>query len=123
MKEVECPVQLTKANKILITSANSPGSYGKFIFYTKDNELRYIDCGSNNQEGVFMTFDDKVTAIHYDLSSSRHKEFGVGLANGDFMRVDIRDKNKPFIIKKSVFNVGGEIVDVSQTSTREYNAE
>ena len=123
MKEVECPVQLTKADKILITSANSPGNYGKFIFYTKDNELRYIDCGSNYQEGIFMTFDDKVTAIHYDLSSSRHKEFGVGLANGDFMRVDIRDKNKPFIIKKSVFNVGGEIVDVSQTSTREYNAE
>ena len=44
-------------------------------------------------------------------------------ANGDFMRVDIRDKNNPFVIKKSVFNVGGEIVDVSTTGSRDYNVE
>ena len=47
----------------------------------------------------------------------------MGLANGDFMRVDIRDKNNPFVIKKSVFNVGGEIVDVSTTGSRDYNVE
>jgi len=70
-----------------------------------------------------MTFDDRITAIHYDIRSNNHKEFGIGLANGDFMRVDIRDKNNPFIIKKSVFNVGGEIVDVSQTGTRDYYSE
>lgn len=123
VKKTESPVQLTKDNKILITSSSSAGNYAKYIFYTKGNELRYIDCASNYKEGLFMTFDDKITAIHYDIYSNNHKEFGVGLANGDFMRVDIRDKNNPFIIKKSVFNVGGEIVDVSQTGSRDYSAE
>ena len=123
VKKTECPVQLTKANKILITSDNSAGNYAKIIFYTKGNELRYIDCANNYQEKLFMTFDDRITAIHYDIRSNNHKEFGIGLANGDFMRVDIRDKNNPFIIKKSVFNVGGEIVDVSQTGTRDYYSE
>ncbi len=123
VKKTESPVQLTKDNKILITSSNSAGNYAKFIFYTKGNELRYIDCANNYREGLFMMFDAKITAIHYDIGSNKHKEFGVGLANGDFMRVDIRDKNNPFVIKKSVFNVGGEIVDVSTTGSRDYNVE
>lgn len=123
VKEVESPVQLTEENIILMSSYFNAGSYTKYIFYTKGKELRYIDCGNNYQEGLFMTFDDKITAIHYSYYNNSYKELGVGLANGDFMRVNIRDKNNPFIIEKSVINVGGEVVDVAQTGTGDLYSE
>lgn len=124
MQIKECPVQLTKDNVIRLTSAlSSQNGYDKYILYSSGNEIRYINR-VNLREGLLIgNFDDRVTTFRFDIQSNNHKELGVGLANGDFMRVDIRDREAARVFEKSKFNVGGEVVDISVTGGRMYNAE
>lgn len=124
MRIEECPVQLSGDNLIRLTSEfNAHNGYDKYILYSSGNEIRYINR-VNLREGLLIGgFADRITAFRFDIQSNNHKELGVGLANGDFMRVDVRNKEKARVFVKSKFNVGGEIVDVSVTGGRMYNAE
>lgn len=106
---------MNKNTKFVIIGYGWSGPYLSSIFYTKGKELRYVNR-ANDTDNLFMTFDADITAVQFDCTSTTRRELlGIGLANGDFMRVDIKDKNNPRIIKGSRFNVGGEIVDISNT--------
>lgn len=113
---------LDKESLFWIPAAYGSGQYISCVFYTKGNELRYIDRAKGTDHLFMPAFADKITAIHVDLYNS-YKEIAVGLANGDFMRVNMRDKTNPRIIEKSKFNVGGKIVSLSNTGAREYYSE
>lgn len=115
-------VSFDEDSRFLITSAYGAGSYAQYILYTKGNEIRYINR-STGADQLFISFPAKVKAMHYAIVYNRHKELAVGLANGDFMRVDISDRYNPKVVAKSVFNVGGEIVDISNTGGREHYAQ
>lgn len=124
MRVEECPVNLTKENVIRITSSSARhNGYDKYILYSAGNEIRYINR-VNLRDGLLIGgFADRITAFRFDIYSNNHKELGVGLANGDFMRVDIRDREAARVFEKSKFNVGGEVVDISVTGGRMNNEE
>lgn len=119
MRVEECPVNLTKDNLIRMTSTSTRhNGYDKYILYSSGNEIRYINR-VNLRDGLLIGgFEDRVTAFRFDIYSNNHKELGVGLANGDFMRVNIRDMESADVFVKSKFNVGGEILDISMTGSR-----
>lgn len=83
------------------------------IFYTANNQIRYFNR-ETQADNLLMEFDHKVTAVqlHTYAGSMKNKFMGVGLANGDFFIVDLRE-DTPQIMPESKFNVGGEVADIS----------
>lgn len=124
MQLQESPVPLTKDNIIRMTSTGSNYCKGfeDYILYSSGNEIRYIQR-STLQDGCLVSLNDRVTAFRFAIATNNHEELGVGLANGDFVRVNVKNKEAAFVVEQSRFNVGGEIVDLSHTGGRIYNEE
>lgn len=101
----------------LFLSSSTPLSYGKelskVIIYTKGNELRYYSP-SLSADYPLMTFRAPVTALRVALYNFNYKQIAVGLANGDFMMVDISNMASPQVYESSRINLGGRIADVSE---------
>lgn len=100
---------LDKESRILI-SANTRQD---LIFYTVGNELRYVNR-TNERDDRVMTFSGKITMLGMSSYNYNYNELAIGLENGDFMLVNVENISKPYIIKKSVINVGGKVVSASQ---------
>lgn len=100
---------LDKESQIL-TSVNTRQ---ELILYTSGNELRYVNR-TNGSDNLLMKFDYKITLLEMSSYNYSYKELAVGLENGDFMFVNIEKITAPYIIKKSLINVGGRVVSASQ---------
>jgi len=117
----ELPIKLNANSKIIAPESSSysiPSKFKYAIFYTYNNELRYFDRATR-EDNAFITFDSDIN-IYSFLTCSNYKVnlpdeyswMAVGLKSGEFFLVDI-SLQTPQIIESSRFNVGGEIVDVS----------
>ena len=124
MKLEQSPVTLTKENIIRMTSTGKTYCKGfeDYILYSSGNEIRYIRR-AGLEDGCLVQLNNKVTAFRFAIATASHEELAVGMANGDFVRVNVKNKAAAYVIEKSRFNVGGEIVDVSHTGGRILNEE
>lgn len=110
---------LDQESLFLTTSDEEYMPLRTYIFYTKGNELRYVDRANGTDHPVY-NFNAKITAIRYATYYSdwlpNYTEIAIGLANGDFMMLNIADLKNPYVIEKSRVNVGGPVREVAQIS-------
>lgn len=100
---------LDKDSKILISSKTRYD----IIFYTRGNELRYVNR-TNNRDNPCISFDSPITTLGMTSYNYAYDELAIGLENGEFMLVNVKDIDHPYIIEKSRVNLGGKVVGASQ---------
>lgn len=100
---------LDKDSKVLISS----NTRRNIIFYTRGNELRYVNR-TNDSDHPCITFDSPVTTLGMTSYNYDYDELAIGLQNGDFMFVNVANIDQPYIVGKSRINLGGKVVGASQ---------
>ena len=120
-RKIKFPYNLTSENKIWFPDIGAYGVGPKYkyaVFFVMDKELRYYDR-ELQQDFPIISFDKKISAIHYSsyYSSNKYKFIAVGFEDGEFFLVDM-SKETPEIFEDSRMNVGGKIVDLSQIGSR-----
>ena len=105
-------------NTLFLTSA-SHAYYGEAAllrtFYSKGNDLRYIQRSKTASDGSFtdnkfLSFDSKITFITYNWYNCT--SIIIGCENGDIYIYDINNIQNPKLISK--VNTGGKIVSIRQ---------
>ena len=97
------------------------------MFYTKGNEVRYIDR-RNQVDRSFMTFDHAVTSLTFAAYAdwmngvAPYQQIAVGFENGDFKLVDIANPDRPQVIEDATRNVGGRVVSAVQVGVNTHVA-
>ena len=97
------------------------------MFYTKGNEVRYIDR-RNQVDRSFMTFDHTVTSLTFAAYAdwmngvAPYQQIAVGFENGDFKLVDIANPDRPQVIEDATRNVGGRVVSAVQVGVNTHVA-
>ena len=104
------PGGLLNRNTKILLSANAREN---LILYTRGNELRYVNR-TNETDNLLMSFNAPITVLRTSSYNSAYNDLAVGLENGEFMLVNIKDMSHPYIIEKSRINLGGKVVDASQ---------
>ena len=109
------------ANTLFIGTSNYSGPNAR-IFYTKGNEIRYVDR-MFLEDHPYMTFEHEITSMTYAACADYtdyenmvlpYQQIAVGFGNGDFALVDISDYNRPAVIEAAKKNVGGKVVSMAQ---------
>ncbi len=85
----------------------------QYIFYTKGNELRYVNL-INKVDYPYLTFGSNVIVARYAAYNINYKQLAVGLANGDFMLYNISRFDLPVLMPETKCNVGGKIQDIME---------
>ncbi len=104
---------LDKDSRFITTLFVQMGTAGMVIFYTKGNELRYINK-SNQSDNLLLTFDAKITMLRLTTYNANNGQVAIGLENGEFMMVDISSLNDPRVYEESRANLGGRVVDAME---------
>lgn len=104
---------LDKDSRFITTLFVQMGTAGMVIFYTKGNELRYINK-SNQSDNLLLTFDAKITMLRLTTHNVNVGQVAIGLENGEFMMVDISSLNDPHVYEESRANLGGRVVDAME---------
>ncbi len=110
---------LPKGTKFLTAAADYKPYSNIYTFYTKGNELRYVNR-VNDVDYPFMTFDHEITVVRYNAYNINYNRLGIGLENGDFFLVDLTDIANPVIMEETKVNVGGKVVDLMEFATDTY---
>ncbi|WP_303179969.1 PKD-like family lipoprotein [uncultured Butyricimonas sp.] len=104
---------LDKDSRFITTLLVQMGTAGMVIFYTKDNELRYINK-STRSDNPLLKFDAKITMLRLTTYNVNNGQVAIGLENGEFMMVDISSLNAPYVYEESRANLGGRVVDAME---------
>ena len=120
---LEFPGGVLDKDSRFITVYDRYESVGKVIFYSKGNEIRYVN-NANNTDNLLMSFADKVTMMRLTSYNYNYGQIAVGLENGDFMMVDISSSlagGEAKVYESSRKNLGGRIVDAMEIRSGGYN--